>query len=251
MGVRLLGWVMAIVAGASLTGGAAAQSEDPLVADLSNHLVAITTGFAGAKVLLFGAVEGEGDIIVVVRGPAEPEIVRRKERVLGVWINRGQAVIDDAPVYYRIAASRPLASIASPPELDRHQIGVDRLDLDVRSKDKSATAEDYRAALLRLKESAHLYVAQPGLVNFISGRLFRTEMDFPANVPTGTYTVEVFLLRGGDVVSAQTTPLIISKTGLGAEIFDFANRQAAVYGVLAIALSALAGWLGAAVFRRG
>jgi hypothetical protein len=76
-------------------------------------------------------------------------------------------------------------------------------------------------------------------------------MDFPANVPTGIYTVEVYLLRKGEVVSAQTTPLIISKTGIGAEVFDFANRQAALYGLLAVLLAALAGWLGAVALRRG
>ncbi len=33
----------------------------PLIADLSKHLVAITTGFAGTDVLLFGAIEDPGD----------------------------------------------------------------------------------------------------------------------------------------------------------------------------------------------
>ena len=32
---------------------------DALVVDLSNHLVAITTGFTGTDVLLFGAVQNE------------------------------------------------------------------------------------------------------------------------------------------------------------------------------------------------
>ena len=50
-------------------GGLHAQG---LVADASRHLVAITTGFVGTKVLLFGATEGEGDVIIVVRGPARP-----------------------------------------------------------------------------------------------------------------------------------------------------------------------------------
>jgi uncharacterized protein (TIGR02186 family) len=241
--------MMAALAGWLVAGQAAGQPVDPLIADLSNHLVAITTGFAGANVLLFGAVEGAGDIIVVVRGPARPEIVRRKDRVLGVWVNRASAVIEDAPVYYRVAASRPLEAIALPAELDRHQIGVERLALKVRTRDTKAGASVYRAALLRLKEAARLYLAEPGTVSFIGGRLFRTEMDLPTNVPTGTYTVEVYLLRGGDVVSAQTTPLIVSKTGIGAEIFDFATRRAPVYGLLAVLLAAIAGWLGAAVFR--
>ena len=64
----------------ALLFASAAQAQDdvPLVADLSSHLVAITTGFSGTDVLLFGATNGPGDIAVVVRGPAEDAVIRRK-----------------------------------------------------------------------------------------------------------------------------------------------------------------------------
>lgn len=248
-----------------LLTGSPARAGVPLVADLSNHLLAITTGFAGASVLLFGAIEDKadgdkagdaggdgdrGDVVVVVRGPAQPEVIRRKERFMGIWVNRAQAVVSDAPVYYRVAATRPLDEIAAPAVLDRQQIGLDHLSLTVRRKDSTADDQDYRAALLRLKTGARLYDAVPGKVAVMAGRLFRTEMEFPANVPTGTYQVEVYLFQGGRVVSAQTTPLVVGKIGIGAEVFDFANQQAALYGVMAVVLAVAAGWLAAVAFRK-
>ena len=232
-------------------GSARAQYSEPLIADLSNHLVAISTGFVGATVLLFGAVDGSGDVVVVVRGAPQTEVVRRREPVLGIWVNRAQAVVTDLPTYYRVAATHPLDQIATPAVLDRHQIGVDHLKAKVRRRDKAVSDADYAQAALRLKEAAGLYQAKTGVVSFVGGRLFRTEMEFPANVPTGTYSVEVYLLRQGEVVSAQSTPLIVSKIGLGAEVFDFANHHAALYGLVAILLAASAGWLGAVAFRRG
>jgi len=69
-------------------------------------------------------------------------------------------------------------------------------------------------------------------------------------VPTGSYLIEVLLVRNGRVVSAQTTPLIVSKIGLGADIFEFAHRHAAAYGVVAIVSALLAGWLAHLAFRR-
>jgi uncharacterized protein (TIGR02186 family) len=230
---------------------AMAQNADPLVVDLSNHLVAITTGFAGTTVLLFGAVEGDGDVVVVVRGVAQTELVRRKERVLGVWANHAQAVISDAPSYYRVATSRPLEQAAADSVLDRHQIGLDHLGMKVRRKDNSASDGDYRRAFLRLKENAGLYSRAPGAVSFVGRRLFRTEIDLPANVPTGVYTVEVYLMKDGEVASAQTTPLIISKIGVGSQVFDFAMHRAALYGLFAVLLAVVAGWLAAAAFKRG
>jgi uncharacterized protein (TIGR02186 family) len=234
-----------------MTASSMAKETDPLIVDLSNHLVAITTGFAGTTVLLFGAVEGDGDVVVVVRGPAQTEMVRRKERMLGVWVNRSQAVISDAPSYYRLAVSRPLDQVAAVSVLDRHQIGLDHLAMRVRRKDVSVTDDDYRKALLRLKENAGLYAGTPGAVDFIGHRLFRTEIDFPANVPTGVYVVEVYLLKDGEVANAQTTPLIISKIGVGSQVFDFAMHRAALYGLFAVLLAALAGWLAAVAFRKG
>ena len=231
----------------------AARAAEPLVADLSRHLVAITTGFAGTDVLLFGAVEDAsrgGDVVVVVRGPNHGEIVRRKARNAGIWVNSGLAEVRDAPSFYRVAASKPLAEIAPQAVLERHQIGLEALDLDIHPRDESADSPQYRDALIRLKQRQGLYGDGVQDIGFLGNRLFRTEMHFPANVPVGTYLVEVYLMVDGEVASAQTTPLVVSKIGLGADVFDFAHQQAAAYGIIAILLAAGAGWAAAAIFRK-
>jgi len=246
--------VFALLGLLSLGGATAAtRAAEPLVADLSKHLVAITTGFAGTDVLLFGAVEdvpGGGDVVVVVRGPNRSETVRRKARTAGIWINTGVAEIHDAPSFYHVAATRPLAEIAPAAVLERHQIGLDSLDLDIRPRDRNADAGQYREALFRLKQAQGLYGSRIQDIGFLGNRLFRTDMHFPANVPVGTYLVEVYLIAGGEVISAQTTPLVISKIGLGADLYDFAHQQAALYGIIAILLAASAGWAAAVAFRK-
>jgi hypothetical protein len=78
-----------------------------LTADLSSHVIGITTGFVGATLVLFGATERSGDIVAVVRGTPGDLVVRRKERIAGVWINGSSAVFHDAPSFYAIAATRP------------------------------------------------------------------------------------------------------------------------------------------------
>lgn len=224
---------------------------DPLVVDLSSHVVAITSGFTGANLLLFGAVDGEGaDVVVVIRGPSQNELIRRRDRLLGLWINRHQATITGAPAYYQLASTRPLDQIAQPAMLDRHALGIDHLSLQIHRKDDEKTDEDYRQALLRIKGERGLYGDQSGNINLLGGRLFRTEMTFPANVPVGIYTAEVYLVKDGEIVSAQSTPLIISKSGVGAGIFDIAIHHSALYGLGAVLSAMLAGWLAALAFRR-
>ena len=92
---------------------------------------------------------------------------------------------------------------------------------------------------------------------FLKGRLAKLERaiaQFMLDLHTseeGGYT-EVnppFLVRDNAVVSGQTTPLVISEIGIDAEVHDFADRFALAYGLVAVALAALAGWLASLPFR--
>lgn len=229
---------------------AAPARAQPLVADLSDHLIAITAGFAGTDVLLFGATEGEGDVIVILRGPEHRAIVRRKSRVAGIWINTERVSFSGAPAFYRVASSRPLDEITTPALRARSQIGPDQLRIVPERNLSSEKLAEFRDGLLRNKEREDLYSTEIGKVSFLGPRLFRTRIYLPANVPPGSYTVEVLLVRNQQIIAAQTTPMFVSKVGIGADVFDFAHRYAAVYGLLAVLMAVSAGWVAGTVFRR-
>lgn len=230
---------------------AAPARSQTLIADISDHLVAITTGFAGARVLLFGAIDGPGDVVVMIRGPEKELVVRRKSRVAGIWINTSSMTFDQVPGFYAIAATAPLEEIASQTLLTRLEFGLENLRLPLPpAKASPSVADEWRDAVVRNYQRAGLYSREVGRVSLVGDRLFRTTLTLPANVPTGLYQVQVFLLQDGRVVSAQTTPLAISKIGLEAEIYDFAYERSALYGAIAILLALLAGWLAHMAFRR-
>ncbi|MBU0725266.1 MAG: TIGR02186 family protein [Alphaproteobacteria bacterium] len=228
-----------------------ARAQD-LVADLSEHLVAITAGFTGTDVLLFGAIEGPGDVVVVVTGPAHDVIVRRKDKLLGIWLNAKSIRFSGAPSYYAVASSRPPGTFLSDAILGRLEVGANNLRL-IPAEGQKATAEEiatFRAALIRRKQARGLYQDSIGDVNFIGRTLFRTRLYLPANVPTGAYIVTAYLIRDNDVVSAQTTPLLISKIGIGADAYEFAYDHSAAYGVIAVIIAVMAGWLASVIFRK-
>jgi uncharacterized protein (TIGR02186 family) len=238
-----------LLAGLELASASSPARAEALVADLTNHLVAITTGFTGTSVVLFGATDGTGDVIVVVRGPERDMAVRRKSKVAQVWVNTRQVTFQSVPSFYSIASNRPLDEIAPPAMRQLHQIGLDNLRLVPETTLSPRETEEFHAALLRNQARAGLYPPGVGQVTFLGDRLFRTDLHFPANVPTGTYLVQVFLVKDKAVVSGQTTPLVISELGLDAEVHDFADRYALAYGLVAVALAALAGWLASLPFR--
>ena len=249
--VRLLATAASV--GLGLAGTAARA--DGFVADLSDHLIAITTAFTGSHVLLFGALEGppgSREVSVVVRGPAGEAGVRRKRQVGPVWVFTDEVRFRDVPAYYAVAASRPLAELAEPAELARHGVGVDSLRLepvDPAGLDEADLAAS-RAALVRGKQRQRLYPEEVGTVSFLGGALFRTRLAFPANVPPGTYEIEVLQFADGRVAHAQSSVLDISKICLEADLYDFAHRQPALYASAAIVAAVAAGWAASVAFRR-
>lgn len=234
---------------ALLAAGQPARAQE-LVADLSDHLIAIDSEFTGTDLLVFGAIEGEGDVVVIVRGPRVPVVVRQKARVFGIWLNAASVTFTDVPAFYAVATSRPPEEILDADMRRLNEIGLDQLRLDVEPDTAIDDIASYRDALIHLRQKNGLFVSEPAKVSFLGRRLFRTVIHFPAAVPVGRYTVDIVLVRDGQVVQSFSPPLTVDKAGLGADIFDFAHDESALYGLLAVIGAALAGFLGSLLFRR-
>ena len=235
---------------ALLAGGLGGARAQPLVADLSRHLIAITAAFDGTEVLLFGTVERGADVVVVVRGPAETAVVRRKSRTLGVWLNTESVRFENVPSFYALASSGPIETLLPPAVRARHRIGVETLNLTPAGALSPSEAASFRAGLVRNKRRTALYPTDAAAVRFVSGGLFRTTIAFPANVRPGRYAVEVFDVRDGTITAAQQSALIITKVGVEARLSEFARSEAPLYGLGAIVFAVAAGWAAATALRR-
>src|SRR5258707_14496487 len=94
---------------------------DALVSGLSTDLIQIPSNFPGTDIVLFGAIEPseeagpskDQDLVIVIRGPQLDMTVRRKRRILGIWVNRDQVELLGLPGYYFLSSTRPLDDIAS------------------------------------------------------------------------------------------------------------------------------------------
>ena len=232
---------------------APACADESLVSGVSQDLIQITSNYTGSDIVVFGDVERQEkvagrDIIVVVRGPDTALTVRRRDRVAGVWINHDAATLNDMPAYYYLASSRPLDQIATQPVLARYDIGV--ANLQPGAVHAHHDVEPFRQASLRLMTDRGLYRETPGGVEFLSDTLFRAHVPVPAGVVRGEYDVEVFLVRSGNVVSAQSTPLFIDQTGLERRLYNWAHDQPFGYGLAAVVMALVMGWISSLLFRR-
>jgi len=251
---RVLAVLLALVA---LTG---AREEAPvLVPDVSQREVDINYSFAGAELLLFGAIlypggrvpDGRTDVAVVLKGPPQSVLVREKEKLLGViWANAGSAQFRSAPAFYAIASSRPLEQIIDARTADIYELGLGSIHLSPAGGADPITANRFETGFLDLRERGGLFVAEPGAIEISKGVLYRARLTIPPRVPDGRYTAETFLIRDGKVVAAATRTIEVRKQGFERIVARFADTSPLAYGLFAVALSILFGWAAGALFRR-
>jgi uncharacterized protein (TIGR02186 family) len=224
--------------------------DSPLQADVSTHLVAITTGFNGTDILVFGAAPKGGDVVIVVRGPHMDATVRKKGALGPIYANVQSVTFQTPPSFYQVVSTRPLSEISLDPMLGEREIGLENLRLTTVEDLSDADYAAFRQALLDLKRKSGLYGQRSSGISTIEGKLFRTNVQLPANVPVGVYTVEVYLFKNGETLDAEIQPLNVSKVGLEADIYDFAHEQSLLYGIVAVIIAVFAGWFASVIFRK-
>lgn len=233
-----------------------AAAED-LVLSLSSERVVIASNFTGTEVVLFGGVQrdantvprrGGYDLVVTVRGPARDLVVRRKERVFGVWINRESRTFPGAPSYLAVIATRPPDQITNPGFRERYGIGL--LEALPEPARRGPQAAEFREALLRLSEESGLYREIGDGAQFLAGQLFRATIPVPANVPIGRFEVEVSLFADEVMLARRTVSLEVAKSGFEARIASAAEHRPLAYGIAAALMALAFGWAATVVFRR-
>jgi len=222
----------------------------PLVGDLSNYRIDMDSSFNGTRIFLFGTRNDNGDLVVVVRGPEKDYMVRKKEQIAGIWINRERMKFFHMPDFYWIASSRPLSEIEASSVLNQLGLGLDNLFMPPPPQVSNEKFKTFSEAFLRYQNAHKRYKAEPNNIQFMAETLFKGTIEFPDNIPPGHYTAELYLLSDGELSGMQSIPITVVKTGLDAFLYDYAHEHPALYGITAIMLALSIGWFAGRLFEK-
>jgi len=221
----------------------------PIISGISTNEIDIDTKFQGAKILLFGAKGDAGNIVVAVRGPKKNFIVSKKQKLLGLWYNGQRVKFKDSYSYYSLFSTFENQEL-SDQLLKDLELGKDNLKFNF-SKDVNANAaKEFQLQLIERLEKNNLYSSAAHKVDFLDETLFKVMLNFPKNIARGVYTVEIYLINEGSLVSFQSIPIYVNQVGFSAQVLDFAYQQSFLYGLLAVAIALIVGWLANYLFAR-
>jgi uncharacterized protein (TIGR02186 family) len=244
----------AILCAATIHERTFAQDES-VELDTSLREISIGSDFRGADIVIFGAVDDSKqedpesnyyEIIVVIRGPSETVITRRKERRVGIWLNGESRTFEKIPSFYGVLSTGPLNEIADPAVLRRLYVELDPTPFETEPPEP----DPFEEALIRLKTQQGLYVKDPQGVQFLSKSLYRASIELPTSVTEGDYSIRVYLFHDGELLSWDRSIVQIKKTGIERYLYTLAFDDPYTYGLLAVALAVLSGMIGWTVFGR-
>jgi uncharacterized protein (TIGR02186 family) len=251
------GWWAATLVGAACFAPPAVAER--LVTSVSTHRVLITSNFAGTELVLFGAIDeapagtqiGAYDVVVSVRGPARSFVTRRKERMLGLWVNTDSREFSQVPSYLAVMSNKPITEIGTPETLRRYRIGLVNNVLPPAGSDiiDVPPEDSFRGAFLRVKTNEGAYTADPKGVTFLTSRFFRAAVPVPGTAQTGSYQVETVLIAKGAVLAQQQTAIEVAKTGFEAVIAQEARNHRFFYGLGTALLALMTGLIATLLFR--
>lgn len=241
-----------------LIAAPAAAQQPRLIADVSQSRVDIEYSFAGAELLIFGAIQYPGgrtpdkapDIVVIVRGPPQPITIRRKEKVLGIWMNVDAVRFETAPGFYAVATSAPSTRLTDERTASIYELGLDHLQLSPASGNPPEEIRAFEEGLLDLRRRGGLYTEAAGGVDIVEKVLYRARIALPSDVPVGRYTAEIYLVRDGKVQARAAREISIGKSGFERAVYVAAQDHELSYGLFAVALALISGWAASALVRR-
>jgi uncharacterized protein (TIGR02186 family) len=221
----------------------------PLISGISTNEINIDTKFKGAQILLFGAKGDAGNIVITVRGPKKNFLVTKKQKILAVWYNGTRINFENSYSFFSIFSTFNNGEIQEDIMSDL-ELGKDFLEFSTSDKISEKNNNDFKAQLIEKMEKNNLYNNNVNKVEFLDETLFKVMLNFPKNIVRGIYTVELYLIKENTLISFQSIPIYVNQVGISAKISDFAIQQDMIYGIIAVMLALIVGWLANYIFAR-
>ena len=219
--------------------------------DISENNIKIETNFIGKEVIIFGILNDDQETIMTIKGPEKNALIQKKERILGFWFNTKKITYNQIPSIFFIASSNEIEDILPTSTIIKEELSFDYL-LENKTSQRNfisdISLDTWKSNFVRIKKNKNLFKEYE--IENIDNKLFQTRIFFPSKSIPGEYKVNVYQIKDNLILNNKEKVITLKKSGIGNQIYNFAHKNAAAYGLFAIIFAVLSGFLAATLFRR-
>ncbi len=219
--------------------------------EISENNIKIETNFIGKEVIIFGILNDNQETIMTIKGPEKNALIQKKERILGFWFNTKKITYNQIPSIFFIASSNEIVDILPTSTIIKEELSFDYL-LENKTSQRNfisdISLDTWMSNFVRIKKNKNLFKEYE--IENIDNKLFQTRIFFPAKSIPGEYKVNVYQIKDNLILNKKEKVIILKKSGIGNQIYNFAHKNAAAYGLFTIIFAILSGFLAATLFRR-
>jgi Putative transmembrane protein (Alph_Pro_TM) len=209
--------------------------------------------FGGTRLQVSGDIPAGTEAVFEVIGPKTEQELMRKGRRWDLWMNVGEIDITGVPRFYLVASSDP--GLLSPAD-EKMPWGYSHYQRHARFQGSFQKGEESLVfqEFVQLKEEHGLYGKFPGAVRVVAlgGGRSRALATFPINtrIAPGHYRVRLTAVRGQQIVQRGEVPWQVELAGGPAFLIYLATQRPVLYGLLALGLTAMLGFLSGVLFKQ-
>ena len=219
--------------------------------DISENNIKIETNCIGKEVIIFGILYDDQETIMTIKGPEKNALIQKKERILGFWFNTKKITYNQIPSIFFIASSNEIEDILPTSTIIKEELSFDYL-LENKTSQRNfisdISLDTWKSNFVRIKKKKNLFKEYE--IENIDNKLFQTRIFFPAKSIPGEYKVNLYQIKDNLILNNKEKVITLKKSGIGNQIYNFAHKNAAAYGLFAIIFAVLSGFLAATLFRR-
>jgi hypothetical protein len=217
-------------------------------------VVEIGAFFEGHAVKVTGKVPRGAQVVMEITGQTAVEHLMRKGRRGGLWMNVGAIDISGAPSLYQAASTSP-PLLTAPSENATWGYPALKQQIALAGQVGPGEQEFFLDQFFRLKESEGVYALLPGdiKVSDASGD-FQTmtgTFTLPSTVKPGPYRICLTVVQGGQVIANNDRDLHVIMVGFPAMLAALAYEHRVAYGVLAVVIAVVTGFVMGYLFKGG
>ena len=225
------------------------MSNEYIISKISNEKISISANFEGSNILIYGVInfeEEENNLLIEIIGPQTSNLILKKEKKLGIWINKNTGQNINLPSFYYIAGTNQINDKILKREFKIKGTGINDI---IDEMNKELSLNKYKSEIIDINKKKEKFFEGIKPIELKENILFSTSIDLPSNLIEGNYLTKMHVIKDNMIIYTSETIIEVRKIGIEKWLYTIAYKNPFFYGLLSLFLAISFGWLASEVFR--